>query len=478
LHACRSTLEDPRKENEDKTYLSFLKFDYSGNLKKEKEIFSISSSFSVLDVVQTKEQNYLILVGDNYSGVYLIKTDEEGNEIWRKFFQGLLFPKIKETQEGGYIIVGNRYNNSISYRKIALLKINREGELEWEKDLKAWISTFANSFIVTSDNGYLIGGWTKARSDDYPRAYLVKANSFGEKIWEKIIPPDYFTQVSETEDNNYLVGGVFIAGIAQGGNWTVFQKFDKDGNSIWGTSYLGESQFVLETIEGNYLLGVYQSGYWWHQVYLAKHNKEGKKLWDLKLENLANALIIQTKDGNYFVLGNPYKYSKSLSLLNLTSDIQIQKKDFEIYFDYNLDKDLNNFEGRGKAKGTIFNFEDKMKIEGQVSFEGPLPTITPNIYLIATDGLKKELSSTTISTSSVKYSQIGEATYSFSVSISNPPESENGGHYELYLEIDGKPFFINTNSRINKNYLPLINLSRKNSFDFRSLLRCGKRKRS
>jgi predicted MPP superfamily phosphohydrolase len=450
-----------RKENKDKTYLSFLKFDYSGNLKKEEEIFSISSSFSVLNAVQTKEQNYLILVGDNDSGVYLIKTDEEGNEIWIKFFQGLLYPKIKETQEGGYIIVGNRYNNSISYRKIVLLKINREGELEWEKDLKAWISTFANSFTVTSDNEYLIGGWTKAHSDDYPRAYLVKANSFGEKIWEKIIPPDYFTQVLETEDNNYLVGGVFIAGIAQGGNWTVFQKFDKDGNSIWGSSYLGDPQFVLETIEGNYLLGVYQSEAWWHQVYLAKYNKEGKKLWDLKLENLANALILQTKDGNYFVLGNPYKYSKSLSLLNLTSDIQIQKKDFEVYFDYNLDKDLNNFESRGKAKGTILNFEDKMKIEGEVSFEGPLPTTTPNIYLIATDGLKKELSSTTISTSSVSYSQIGEATYSFSVLISDPIKPENGGHYELYLEINGKPFFVNTNSRINRNYLPLTNLPEK-----------------
>ena len=197
-----------QKGNENKTYLSFLKFDYLGNLKEEKEIFSVfssfPSSFEILDVIQTKEKNYLILVGDNYSGVYLIKFDEEGNEIWKKFFQGLLFPKIKETQEGGYIIVGNRYNNSIYYQKIAFLKINREGDLEWEKELKAFISTFANSFTVTSDNGCLIGGWTKAHSDDYPQAYLVKANSFGEKVWEKIIPPNYFTQVLQTEDGNVL----------------------------------------------------------------------------------------------------------------------------------------------------------------------------------------------------------------------------------------------------------------------------------
>jgi len=145
----------------------------------------------------------------------------------------------------------------------------------------------------------------------------------------------------------------------------------------------------------------------------------------------------------------------------LCSTTPIQRWLFETDFQYNLDSDYETVEGTSHLAGEVTFLAETLSIEGQITIDGSLPSVTPTIYLIATDGLKSEISSTTVPFSSVIYSKIEEKTYSFSVLISNPSKPENGGHYEVYLEIEGKPFFIKTNSRINKNYLPLINLPEK-----------------
>jgi parallel beta-helix repeat protein len=138
------------------------------------------------------------------------------------------------------------------------------------------------------------------------------------------------------------------------------------------------------------------------------------------------------------------------------SAMPIQKWSFDTDFQYNLDDDYGTVEGTGHSVGEVTLFAETLFVEGEVTIDGPLPTATPTIYLIATDGLKKESTSSEISFNLISYSQVATSTFLFSATIQNPILPINNGHYELYLEIGGKPFFINTNSKINKNYLPLI----------------------
>jgi parallel beta-helix repeat protein len=138
------------------------------------------------------------------------------------------------------------------------------------------------------------------------------------------------------------------------------------------------------------------------------------------------------------------------------SAMPIQKWSFDTDFQYNLDDDYGTVEGTGHSVGEVTLFAETLFVEGEVTIDGPLPTATPTIYLIATDGLKRESTSSEISFELISYSQIATSTFLFSATIQNPILPINNGHYELYLEIGGKLFFINTNSKINKNYLPLI----------------------
>jgi len=70
-------------------------------------------------VEQTKEGGYIIVgdtgqkTGSIYSDIWLIKTDPEGNKVWDLIFSGKedyqdLGRSVKQTPDGGYIIVGTQ----------------------------------------------------------------------------------------------------------------------------------------------------------------------------------------------------------------------------------------------------------------------------------------------------------------------------------------------------------------------------------
>jgi parallel beta-helix repeat protein len=143
-----------------------------------------------------------------------------------------------------------------------------------------------------------------------------------------------------------------------------------------------------------------------------------------------------------------------------------QKWKFENEFLLDLDGNSKTVEGKGYALGNVYLSEieqelDALKIEGRISLEGSLPNQIPKIYLIATDGMDKEIASTSIPFNLISYSQIDEKVYSFSLSLLNPPKPINGGHYEVYLELGNNPLLINTTSKISKYYFPLIYLPEK-----------------
>ena len=138
-----------------------------------------------------------------------------------------------------------------------------------------------------------------------------------------------------------------------------------------------------------------------------------------------------------------------------------QKWKFENEFLLDLDGNSKTVEGKGYTLGNVYLSEiepnfDALKIEGRISLDGNLPSQIPKIYLIATDGMDKEIASTTIPFNLISYSQIEKKVYSFSLSLLNPPKPINGGHYEVYLELGNNPLLINTTSKISKYYFPLI----------------------
>ena len=79
------------------------------------------------DVLQTSDGGYIITrfeyIGHN---IYLLKTDENGNELWRKTIGGYFVTDFKQTNDGGFIITGQANGD---YPTIYLAKTNSFGNI-------------------------------------------------------------------------------------------------------------------------------------------------------------------------------------------------------------------------------------------------------------------------------------------------------------------------------------------------------------
>jgi hypothetical protein len=133
------------------TYFWFAKTDSNGNLKFNKTYDFSSNGGYVSSVANTDDGGYILAGWDerpdwNANRAWLIKTDAQGNAQWYYRFEqpyGATFRSVAQTDDGGYIAVGNP----------ALVKVDSSGNLQWNT------THYGNSVIVTSDGGYAIAGW-------------------------------------------------------------------------------------------------------------------------------------------------------------------------------------------------------------------------------------------------------------------------------------------------------------------------------
>ncbi|UCD38733.1 MAG: hypothetical protein JSW54_04435, partial [Fidelibacterota bacterium] len=69
---------------------------------------------------------------------------------------------VQQTNDGGYIIVGETYLGSGKFDDVWLIKTNAYGDSVWSRTYGGEQEDFGNSVKQTSDGGYVIAGYTKS----------------------------------------------------------------------------------------------------------------------------------------------------------------------------------------------------------------------------------------------------------------------------------------------------------------------------
>jgi hypothetical protein len=86
-----------------------------------------------------------------------------------------------QTNDEGYIILGNRVDSEIEDADASMVKIDASGEEQWNRTYggKKWDT--GNSVDITNDGGYIITGSTNSFSDDEKDfdVWLIKTDSQG-----------------------------------------------------------------------------------------------------------------------------------------------------------------------------------------------------------------------------------------------------------------------------------------------------------
>jgi hypothetical protein len=252
-----------------------IKTNFQGDLQWQKQLNGYCYS------MQQTSDGGCIITGYSDGDVCLIKTTSAGSVQWERTFGGSGTDEgwsVQRTNDGGYIVVGHTYSYSSGQDDVYLIKTDSAGNLQWQKNFGGSSWDVGRSVRQTLDGGYIIVGYTYSYGAGNGDVWLIKTNSAGNMQWQK-------TFGGSSYDNGYCLqitsdGGYIITGFTQSygsGNWDVWLiKTDSSGNLEWHKPIGGTSQeegwSVQQTADSGYVIaGTTQSyGAGGRDVYLIK----------------------------------------------------------------------------------------------------------------------------------------------------------------------------------------------------------------
>jgi PKD repeat protein len=289
----------------------------------------------------------------------LIKTDMSGNLEWNKQYippvsdslfnciydvfdfgdyWGKVGVKARQTDDNGYIILGQVNSKTSNLTHFQMIKTNSTGDVEWTKYYDGNI--FKNSFYFYNDaysniydielagsgpsKGFILLGQVIDSTEWNDYYVLIRTDSMGNVMWskkyltEKEYEPEAGVAIKQTKDNGFV-----ITGLGKNDVETIVFKTDSVGTVKWfnryyicsGTTELIEGNSIKQTYDGGYIIGCsHTSSGPYYEALLLKIDSIGTIQWLMSYQRLPHDTLrnnvgeacsaIQTLDSGYAFCGS------------------------------------------------------------------------------------------------------------------------------------------------------------------------------
>ncbi len=153
---------------------------------------------------------------------HILKLDHQGQKVWERYFSGDRHDYLGSTissQEGGFLLAGTSYSSLALDKKqrsngssdIWIIKIDENGEEEWQQTIGTRYSEEARSVTQTTDHGYVIAGSTNHPKLGYGSkdVLVTRLDKTGKVIGQLILGGkrlDEVEKVIATKDGGTLLG--------------------------------------------------------------------------------------------------------------------------------------------------------------------------------------------------------------------------------------------------------------------------------
>lgn len=261
--------------------------------------------------IQEINNNEFISIGTPYNllggSTDLISFDGNGDIIWRKPIPIVVNPNVeclKQTIDGGYIVVGEKPNNTTA-KDCYILKTDINGDTLWSKTYDGGGYEIGNAVIQTTGGGYIVVGKTTGlhgtgNNDD--KGLVLKLDANGTIIWTRVIDLTTNTFLSVAPALN---GGYILSGIANdSANLT---HIDTNGYLNWTQNYhQGDIYAAKSTTDTNYItIGAKWDGVKFN-ISLMKTDSLGNSIWQRIFASTSSSLgldVNETTDQGFILSG-------------------------------------------------------------------------------------------------------------------------------------------------------------------------------
>ncbi|MFC1549998.1 T9SS type A sorting domain-containing protein [Candidatus Neomarinimicrobiota bacterium] len=257
-------LGETRRDNFGDPDLLLLKLDLSGNIEWSKTYGGEKDDNST-SLVKTSDDGYLLVgYSDSFNDgsnkdIYVVKVDEEGNEVWTETYGGNGGESASEvinTSDGGYAIVGKTDSKGAGGQDIWLLKLNANGNLDWDKTYGGSDRDGGSDVAEFPDGGYAITGYAIGFGPGATDMFLIGTDELGNELWNSAFGETYRDGASNVliVDDGIIIAGnieVIIAPPFEYSDIFVI-KTDIDGEELWrkqfgGRFSEGASEMILNS---------------------------------------------------------------------------------------------------------------------------------------------------------------------------------------------------------------------------------------
>jgi len=198
---------------------------------------------------------------------HILKLDQQGQKVWEKYFSGNQHDYLSSTvatREGGFLLAGTSYSSLALDKKyksngssdIWIIKINENGEEEWQKTIGTRYSEEARSVTQTTGEGFVVAGSTNHPKLGYGSkdVFVTKLDKTGKIISQLILGGNGLDEVEKvipTKDDGALLGIYSRSGIYEGSSKSKINSKDLNTSLTQNSNSASSSNNQSNNAESN-----------------------------------------------------------------------------------------------------------------------------------------------------------------------------------------------------------------------------------
>jgi len=263
-------------------------------------------------IQQTSDEGYIVAgstlsFGAGGMDFWVLKLTSNGDIEWQRTYGGVSYEfdcSIQQTSDGGYIVAGTTRSFGVSEDEGWVLKLDSNGDIEWQRTYGGSSWDYLHSIQQTSDEGYIVAGHTHSFGAGIEEAWILKLSTNGDTEWQRTYggsQEDYARSVQQTSDGGYIVAGSTdsFGDFGDINGWVL--KLSSNGDIEWQYTYGGgsidyASRSIDQTSDGGYVTAgwTYSFGYGEADFIVLKLSSDGDINPSCELIKSSDALIVDT----------------------------------------------------------------------------------------------------------------------------------------------------------------------------------------